>query len=48
MARSVPDPEIDRLWADEVQRRLEEIRSGKVQTIPGEQVMADLRKHYSE
>ena len=48
LARSVPDPEIDRLWADEVQRRLEEIRSGKVQTIPGEQVMADLRKHYSE
>jgi putative addiction module component (TIGR02574 family) len=41
-----PDPEIDQLWAVEIQRRLDEIRSGKVQAIPGEQVMADLRRRY--
>jgi putative addiction module component (TIGR02574 family) len=34
------------VWADEVDRRLDEIRSGKVQAIPGEQVMAELRRRY--
>jgi len=29
------DGHIRRLWADETQRRLEEVRSGQVQTIPG-------------
>jgi putative addiction module component (TIGR02574 family) len=46
LAQIGPDPEIDELWAVEVQRRWEEIRSGKVQTIPGEQVMADFRRRY--
>ena len=36
----------EELWADEVDRRLDEIRSGKVQAIPGEQVMAELRRRY--
>ncbi len=47
LARGGPDSEIDQIWAVEVQRRLEEIRSGKVQGIPGEQVMAELRRRYS-
>ena len=38
------DPEIEAAWADEAERRLAEIRSGKVKTIPGEQVMAELRR----
>lgn len=38
------DPEIEAAWADEAQRRLAEIKSGKVKTIPGEQVMAELRR----
>jgi putative addiction module component (TIGR02574 family) len=38
------DPEIDQLWADEAERRLDEIRSGKVKTIPGDEVMARARK----
>jgi putative addiction module component (TIGR02574 family) len=46
LAHVGPDPEIDRLWAAEAQRRLEEIRSGKVQAIPGEPVMAELRRRY--
>ena len=36
----------EEVWADEVDRRLDEIRSGKVQAIPGEQVMAELRRRY--
>ena len=38
------DPEIENAWADEAERRLAEIRSGKVQPIPGEQVLAELRQ----
>lgn len=48
LARLGPDPETDELWAKEIQRRLDEIRSGKVQGIPGEQVMADLRRRYAQ
>jgi len=39
-----PDPEIEKAWSDEVLRRLKEIEDGKVQMIPGEQVMAEVRK----
>lgn len=35
--------EIDAVWADEAERRMQEIRDGKVQTIDGEQVMRELR-----
>jgi putative addiction module component (TIGR02574 family) len=47
LAQVGPDLEIDQLWAAEAQRRLEEIRSGKVQAIPGEPVMAELRRRYA-
>lgn len=33
-----PASEIEKLWADEAERRLEEFRSGKVQGIPAEEV----------
>ena len=39
-----PDAETDAAWAEEVERRLAEIRSGQVQGIPGEEVMARARK----
>ena len=39
-----PDAENDAAWAEEVERRLAEIRSGKVKPIPGEEVMARGRK----
>ena len=45
-AHAGPDPEIDKLWAVEIARRLEEVRSGQVKTIPGEQVMSELRRRY--
>lgn len=34
---------IDALWAEEAERRMKEIRDGKVQTIDGEQVIRELR-----
>lgn len=39
-----PDAEHDAAWAEEAERRLAEIRSGKVKPIPGEEVMARARK----
>ena len=37
------DEDVDRLWAEEAERRLGEIRSGRVETIPGDQVLAEIR-----
>jgi len=37
------DEEIDRLWAEEAERRIEELDSGEVEEIPGEQVFAEIR-----
>lgn len=35
--------EIDKLWAKEAEKRVEEIKSGKVKTIPGERVFKKIR-----
>jgi putative addiction module component (TIGR02574 family) len=34
---------IDGIWAEEAERRMREIREGKVQPIDGEEVMSELR-----
>ncbi len=39
--------EIDKLWGKEAERRVEEIKSGKVKTIPGERVFKKLRDRCS-
>ena len=38
------DPEIEAAWKTEITSRIEEIQSGKVQGIPGEEVSARVRK----
>lgn len=35
-------------WAEEASRRLDELRSGKVQAIDGEEVFRKMRLKYSE
>ena len=39
-----PDPEIDRKWAAVAKRRLDELRSGRVKPVPGDQVFANIRR----
>ena len=39
--------EIDKLWAKEAEKRVEEIRSGKVKTISGEKVFKKIRNRLS-
>ena len=40
------DSVLGRLWADEAQKRLSELRSGAVKAVPGEEAIAKLRRKY--
>lgn len=42
-----PDPEIDNQWAAVAKRRMEELRTGKVTSIPGEEVFAKIRQRFA-
>lgn len=42
-ADPTPEAEIAKLWTAEAERRLEELRTGKVKSIPGDLVMARVR-----
>ncbi len=37
------DPDVERAWLEEAQRRYREVVEGKVQPVPGERVFANLR-----
>ena len=41
-----PDPDVDRKWAEVAKRRLKELRSGRVNGIPGDQVFAKVRERF--
>ena len=41
-------PDIDRLWAEEAERRVAEIDRGEVDLIPGEEVFAKIRRKYAQ
>jgi len=41
-----PDDGIDALWIAEAHRRLNEVRSGVVETIPGDEVFAEIRARF--
>ena len=43
-----PDGDIDRKWASVAKRRLEELRSGDVNAIPGDEVFAKVWKRFSK
>lgn len=36
-----PDPEIDRIWLEEAERRLAAYRAGTVKGIPAEEILGD-------
>jgi len=39
-----PDPEIDKIWAEEARARWDEYKAGKVKTIPYKDVLAKYKK----
>jgi putative addiction module component (TIGR02574 family) len=40
------DKEIDRLWAEEAERRVSKLESGEVKLVPGEQVFTKIREKH--
>jgi putative addiction module component (TIGR02574 family) len=40
--------DIDGLWAEEAEKRVKELTTGKVKSIPGEEVFKEIRKKLSE
>jgi len=40
-------PEIDRLWAEEAERRVGEIERRQVKLVPGEEVFTKIRRKYA-
>ena len=42
------DKEIDRLWAEEAERRVTEIEAGKGERIPGEEVFSKIRAKHAK
>ena len=38
-----PDPEIDRIWADEARKRWQAYKAGKIETVTYQQVMDKYR-----
>lgn len=41
---TTPPDEVQKLWVDEANKRLAEVRSGKVKTIPGNEVLAEAHR----
>lgn len=42
-----PESEIDKAWVKEAKRRLDDLRSGKVNAIPGEEVFRKIMDRFS-
>ena len=42
-----PDPDADRAWLEEIQRRSKELDDGIVEAIPADRVFAELRARFS-
>jgi putative addiction module component (TIGR02574 family) len=43
-----PEEGVEEAWAEEIKRRVDDIRSGKVKMIPGEQVLRELAKEFPD
>ena len=43
-----PDPEIDRKWGEVANRRLNELRSGRVKPVPAEEVLTKARERFAK
>ena len=43
-----PDPEVDQQWLIVAKERLEELRSGKVETVSGDEVFSEIRNRFSK
>ena len=42
------DEDIDRLWAEEAERRISQIEAGEVRLVPGEEAFSKIRAKYGK
>ena len=42
LAESLPEPPLSEAWANELMSRVEDLRSGRIQPIPGDEVMKEM------
>jgi putative addiction module component (TIGR02574 family) len=42
------DAGVEAAWAEEIKRRVDEIRSGKVKMVPGEQVLREMANQFPD
>lgn len=47
MSMNPPETEIDKKWGQTARQRLTDLRSGKVKSIPGDNVFNEIWKRYS-
>ena len=40
--------DIDRLWAEEAERRISQIEAGEVKLVPGEEIFSKIRAKYGK
>lgn len=45
---NAPDTDLDLIWAEEAKRRLEELRSGRVKAVPGDEVFQRVRARFGK
>jgi putative addiction module component (TIGR02574 family) len=43
-----PEEGVEAAWDEEIKRRVDDIRSGRVKTIPGEQVLRELAEEFPD
>jgi putative addiction module component (TIGR02574 family) len=43
---NIPNPDIDKEWVVVAKRRLTELRSGRVNPVPGDQVFTRIRENF--
>lgn len=45
---NAPDADLDRIWVEEAKRRLEELRSGRIKAVPGDEVLQRVRARFGK
>lgn len=43
---NAPNPEIDRAWVEAAESRLSELRSGRAEPVPGDEVFARIKQRF--
>ena len=42
----LPDPDVEAAWMKEIQQRVDDLDSGRVKAVPGDEFMAELKRRY--